>query len=118
MSLEPRFRRSAAWALCLLCTGSAFVFAYALSERLPVSVYAAHVFGFSCVVAATLGASRFAPSQPRAVLTIVLTGIAAIAGAYVLRQPIWLCALAVALALLGVGSSLGAAVGARIEHPG
>jgi hypothetical protein len=118
MSVEPRFRRSAAWALCLLCTGSAFLAAYAVSDRLTISVYAAHVVGFSCVVAATLAASHLAPSHPRAVVVIVLTGLALIAGAYLQRQPIWLCALVVALALLAAGSSLGAAIGARIEHPG
>lgn len=118
MSVEPRFRRSAAWALCLLCTGSAFLLAYAVADRLTVSVYAAHVFGFSCVVAGTLAASRFAPNQPLAALAGVLTGLALIGGAYLLRQPFWLCSLTVALSLLGAGSALGAAIGARIEHPG
>lgn len=118
MSVERRFSRGAAWALCLLCSGCAFALAYAISDTLACSAYLAHAAGFACVVACTLAVSRFAPDRIAIVPRMLLAAIALVAGAYALREPVWLCALAVSLALLGAGSSLGAAVGARIEHPG
>ncbi|HKU36952.1 MAG TPA: hypothetical protein VJR89_02360 [Polyangiales bacterium] len=83
-----------------------------------MSAYVAHAVGFGCVVACTLAVSRFAPDRLPHVVPIALGGIALVAGSYALREPVWLCALAVAIALWAGGSALGALVGARIEHPG
>src|SRR5262245_34413564 len=85
MSVERRFSRGAAQALCLLCSGCAFLLAYAVSDKLVVSAYVAHAVGFGCVVACTLAVSRFAPDRVSSVRPIVLGGLALVAGAYALR---------------------------------
>lgn len=121
MSGEPRFiRRSGAWVLSLSSTAIVFMAAQALSGALSLSPFVGYVFGFSCVVAATLAAGLFAPVRARIVTSIVLSVVCALGLAYAFasRSPGWPIALAVSIGLLAAGSALGALVGARIEHAG
>jgi hypothetical protein len=121
MSGEPRFiRRTGAWALSLTCTAVVFLAAQALSGGLSLSPLVAYAFGFGCVVAATLAAGLFAPSNARIVTPIVL-GVACTLGlayAFAAGDSGWPVALAVSIALLAAGSALGSLVGARIESAG
>jgi hypothetical protein len=121
MSNEPRFiPRIGSWAVSLSATAGAFLVAHALSAAIPLSPLVAYAVGFSCVVAATLSAGRFAPSAARVVAPIVLGVVTALGVAYAFasREPSWPIALAVSIALLAAGSALGALVGTRIEHAG
>jgi hypothetical protein len=120
MSLEPRFiRRGGAWAVSLSCAGIAFAVAHALSEAVSLAPLAAYAVGFSCVVAATLGAAVFAPRTPRVATAIVITVLCLLGVAYAFESRAgWPIALTVSIALLAGGTALGALVGTRIEHAG
>lgn len=121
MSVEPRFiRRAGAWAASLSGTAVAFLVAHALAAVVVLSPLAAYAFGFSCVVAATLGAALFAPNAARVVLPIVLAllGLLGVSYAALRLHGDWPIALVVSIALLAGGTALGALVGTRIEHAG
>jgi hypothetical protein len=120
MSVEPRFiRRRGAWAVSLACTAIAFAASHGLSQVLALGPLAAYAIGFSCVVAATLGAALFAPRTVRVVAPIVIAVLCALACAYAFAAHAgWSIALAISIALLAGGTALGSLVGTRIEHAG
>jgi hypothetical protein len=121
MSGEPRvIRRNVAWAVSLASTAAVFRAVSATAVHVAASPLLAYALGFGCVVVATLGAGVFAPRTVRTVLPIIVVSSCGLGYAYVTnpREPGWPFAVAVTIALLAAGSSLGALVGARIEHAG
>ncbi len=118
MSSEPRFiRQLGAWTATLVCT--ALAFCAALAVPADPSPLVAYILGFACVVAGTLAAGAFAPAKARVVVPILLSAVAVLGLAFMLgARAGWPVALAVSIALLAAGPSLGALVGTRIEHAG
>jgi hypothetical protein len=118
MNSEPRFTpQLVAWSTSLLCVGLAFC--AALAAPLGASPLTAYVFGFACVAGAALAVGRFAPGKARVVVPILLSALAVLGLAFVYgARAGWPAALAVSIALLAAGTSLGALVGARIQHSG
>jgi hypothetical protein len=118
MNSERRSTRQlVAWSASLLC--AALAFCAALAVPFGASPLTAYILGFACVVGATLAAGRFAPGTAAVVVPVLLSSVAVLGLAFVFAERAgWPAALAVSIALLAGGTSLGALVGARIEHPG
>jgi hypothetical protein len=90
-----------------------------LAPHLSLPPMAAYVLGFAMVVASVLGVALVTPSEKgRRGLAPALPALALLLLVHLSKTTGTPAALAVAAALLAVGTALGAVVGAGIEHPG
>jgi hypothetical protein len=113
LSDVKRWLSSIAASLCLL--GACI----AAAPYAPVAPLVAYVFGFACVVGSALLAAATAPAfEPRELVAPVSCAVITLVAVRLGEPGQSVSALAVAAALLVLGSALGSAVGSGIEHPG
>lgn len=111
----PGSKQLMGWAVALLTSVGGFQLTSWLAVYSSCPPVFAYLVGFACVVASTLGVAWFVPAKGWAGLTGAAIGLAAMAAA--VSSPDDELALCVLAGLLLLGTTLGAWVGRRIQHP-
>lgn len=110
--------RAGAWLLSLGLGCSGFWVTARLAPYSALSPLSAYGVAFCCVVLCVFGASLTAPQRSAALVVGTLTGLACMAFAARMGERAGIFEpLSVLVSLLLLGSSVGAWVGARIQHP-
>ena len=109
-----------AWASALAFSCAGFWLTAQLAVYSAPAPLVAYLLAFSCVVACTLGTASQVPANTRACLVGCSAGLALLVGAAFGRSRVGLSlsGAAVLVALLLIGTGVGALVGRRIQHPG
>jgi hypothetical protein len=110
--------RAGAWLLSLALGCSGFWVTVRLAPYSALSPLSAYGVAFCCVVLCVFGASLTAPMRSRALAAGAIAGLLGLVFAARMGERAGIFEpLSVLVGLLLVGSSIGAWVGARIQHP-